>query len=575
MSHDHKEGSVASYILIALILGVITYIEFAIVEYEISWLTTSWTFFWLAALSVVKFFLVIWFFMHLKDDNKTYTGFFSSGMVIAIGTFIALSFLFTGRSVSFARNQIANDTHAVAEGGHGDEAVSFAEGEHLFEEACVSCHSVAGYGIENAVPPYAVHMAELAQVPGGRNYMIQATLFGLEGEINVLGKTYNGVMPSFKSHSNEEIAAVLNYITQAWGNDALLPEDFEPFSAQDVADIRDLDLRPNNVHAVRSELNLANSSSVSVAPARTMVALLDTPEPKVQTSDLRPEAMTFDTSVSLKPETLVFASAQNGDALEAPASDEAPAEEAAPEAESTGDDVSGDDTQATADEATTQTSDAEVTADADGETATSEATTQEAAADESAQADAEEASVEDTAEADADAEASSDSTTEAAAADTTEASDETADSDAEAAETAQVAAFDWQELGDKTYGANCVACHQPNGQGVPAAFPPLAGHMPELYNVEGGREYIINVVLYGLQGAIEIDGQTYNSVMTPWAQLSDEEIAATLNHELTSWGNADAVDAFEPIMPDEVAALRGQNLSAADVYALREGLALE
>jgi hypothetical protein len=35
--------------------------------------------------------MVIWFFMHLKDDDKLYTGFFASGMVIALGTFVVLA----------------------------------------------------------------------------------------------------------------------------------------------------------------------------------------------------------------------------------------------------------------------------------------------------------------------------------------------------------------------------------------------------------------------------------------------------------------------------------------------------
>ncbi|MCA9837938.1 MAG: cytochrome c [Trueperaceae bacterium] len=115
-----------------------------------------------------------------------------------------------------------------------------------------------------------------------------------------------------------------------------------------------------------------------------------------------------------------------------------------------------------------------------------------------------------------------------------------------------------------------MACHQANGQGIPAAFPPLAGHMPDLYSAEGGREYIINVVLYGLMGEIEVNGAKYNSVMTPWAAvLSDEQIAATLNHELTSWGNDALLTDFMPIMPEEVAAQRDKGLSSADVLGLR------
>ena len=140
-------------------------------------------------------------------------------------------------------------------------------------------------------------------------------------------------------------------------------------------------------------------------------------------------------------------------------------------------------------------------------------------------------------------------------------------------EATPVAVFDWQELGESTYSANCVSCHQATGLGIVGAFPPLAGHIPDLYNAEGGREYIINVVLYGLQGEINVEGNVYNGIMTPWSQLSDEEIAATLNHELMSWGNDALVTDFTPILPEEVTALRGQGLAPADVLSLRPALA--
>ncbi len=91
---EHKKHGVGIYVVVALILAVITYVEFAIVEYPVAWLTPGQTMFWLIAMSVVKFWMVIWFFMHLRDDPKVYTGFFSSGMFISMGTFVALSFMF-------------------------------------------------------------------------------------------------------------------------------------------------------------------------------------------------------------------------------------------------------------------------------------------------------------------------------------------------------------------------------------------------------------------------------------------------------------------------------------------------
>ncbi len=100
MPKRKQDSSTATYVIIALILGLITYIEFAIVEYKFAWLSSGWVMFWLALLSVIKFILVIMFFMHLKEDDKVYTGFFASGMLLALGSFIGLIFLFTVASVS-------------------------------------------------------------------------------------------------------------------------------------------------------------------------------------------------------------------------------------------------------------------------------------------------------------------------------------------------------------------------------------------------------------------------------------------------------------------------------------------
>ncbi len=136
-------------------------------------------------------------------------------------------------------------------------------------------------------------------------------------------------------------------------------------------------------------------------------------------------------------------------------------------------------------------------------------------------------------------------------------------------------AFDWVALGEAAY-SHCVACHQANGQGIAGAFPPLAGHMPGLVAVEGGREYLIKTVLYGLQGQITVLGNTYNAVMAPLPYLSDSDIAAALNYALHAWDNDELLpEDFQVILPEEVEALRGLGLSPAQVWELRQELELE
>ena len=127
--------------------------------------------------------------------------------------------------------------------------------------------------------------------------------------------------------------------------------------------------------------------------------------------------------------------------------------------------------------------------------------------------------------------------------------------------------------GSEVY-AVCAGCHQAEGQGVPGAFPPLAGHAPTLYNAEGGPAFLVNVLLYGLQGEITVDGATYNGLMPAWQQLSNEEIAAVLNHILTSWGNEAELEGFEPYAAADVEEQRGVGLTPSEMLERRAELSL-
>ena len=131
-----------------------------------------------------------------------------------------------------------------------------------------------------------------------------------------------------------------------------------------------------------------------------------------------------------------------------------------------------------------------------------------------------------------------------------------------------------QADGAKIY-AQCAGCHQQNGQGIPGAFPPLAGHVAEILAKEGGREYLILVLLYGLQGQIEVKGMKYNGVMSSFAQLKDEEIAAVLNHIATAGGDAKNVKGFKPFTAEEVKKLRAKKLTPQQVLAERKKLGLK
>ncbi len=127
--------------------------------------------------------------------------------------------------------------------------------------------------------------------------------------------------------------------------------------------------------------------------------------------------------------------------------------------------------------------------------------------------------------------------------------------------------------GTQVYDANCASCHLGDGEGHPGAFPPLARHAPSLYRAD--RHYLIDVLLYGLQGKITVEGQSYDNVMPAWGQLSNAELAALANTVMHAWGNDAGLPAdYRAYTSADVAAARGQGLSAGDVHAERAKLGL-
>lgn len=108
------------------------------------------------------------------------------------------------------------------------------------------------------------------------------------------------------------------------------------------------------------------------------------------------------------------------------------------------------------------------------------------------------------------------------------------------------------EQGRITYNQACVACHQAGGQGIPAAFPPVAAS--DYLNADVERA--ISTVLNGLTGKITVNGSVYESVM-PQLGLSDEATANVLTYVYNQWGNNGT-----EVTPNMVANVRAATASA-------------
>lgn len=86
--------------------------------------------------------------------------------------------------------------------------------------------------------------------------------------------------------------------------------------------------------------------------------------------------------------------------------------------------------------------------------------------------------------------------------------------------------------GKNIYSRTCFACHQGEGQGIEAIFPPLA--KSDYLNADVNRA--IKAVINGLSGEITVNGIKYNSVMTS-QNLNDQEIADVMTYIYNNWGN--------------------------------------
>ncbi len=121
----------------------------------------------------------------------------------------------------------------------------------------------------------------------------------------------------------------------------------------------------------------------------------------------------------------------------------------------------------------------------------------------------------------------------------------------------------------------CAACHLANGQGVPGAFPRLAGRLHGAAASEAGRAYLILTVTAGVMGPVDIDGKTIRGIMPAQAGLTDADVAAVLNYAAALPGSdGKALKLIKPFTAAEVAAVKaahpGVNPNA--VHAARAGV---
>ncbi|MBT1699415.1 cytochrome c [Fulvivirgaceae bacterium PWU4] len=105
--------------------------------------------------------------------------------------------------------------HAAVLAQSADKA-SIERGKTVYESTCLACHQADGSGVPNLNPP----LIKTKWTLGDKNQLINVVLKGLDEEIEVDGETYHNVMPPLNYLSDQEIADVLTYVRNNFGNKA-------------------------------------------------------------------------------------------------------------------------------------------------------------------------------------------------------------------------------------------------------------------------------------------------------------------------------------------------------------------
>lgn len=92
---------------------------------------------------------------------------------------------------------------------------SIEDGALIYKDFCLQCHMAKGKGVPGSFPP----LAQSDYLKNNLTKSIKAIKYGMRGPIKVNGEAYDGLMVA-QGLDDEEVADVLNYILNNWGNNA-------------------------------------------------------------------------------------------------------------------------------------------------------------------------------------------------------------------------------------------------------------------------------------------------------------------------------------------------------------------
>jgi len=103
---------------------------------------------------------------------------------------------------------------AAAKAGTLTKENQIEAGRQLFTGTCSVCHQANGEGLAGVFPP----LAKSDLIAADPKRAIQILLHGLSGKVTVNGKDYNSVMPPMSQLNDDEVANIVTYVLNSWGN---------------------------------------------------------------------------------------------------------------------------------------------------------------------------------------------------------------------------------------------------------------------------------------------------------------------------------------------------------------------
>ena len=108
---------------------------------------------------------------------------------------------------------------------------SMDRGKKVYETYCLACHQADGTGVPRLNPP----LAKVSYVTGDKKRLIEIVLNGLDEELEINGEYYNNVMAPHDFLKDQEVADVLTYVRNSFGNKASLVTEAEVKKTRETA----------------------------------------------------------------------------------------------------------------------------------------------------------------------------------------------------------------------------------------------------------------------------------------------------------------------------------------------------